>query len=49
MKALWERAEKAAVEVASWPEWKRAGIDIASQRSEPRAVLPEFGESDAER
>ena len=38
MRAFWARVEATAAEVATWPEWKRAGIDIASYRSEPRRL-----------
>ncbi|HVJ92324.1 MAG TPA: hypothetical protein VM580_21135, partial [Labilithrix sp.] len=35
-RAFWESAERSAEEVASWPDWKRAGINVSSKRSEPR-------------
>jgi len=36
MREFWRHAEETAAEVDSWPEWKRAGIDIATERKEPR-------------
>ena len=37
---FWEGIEKAAAEPASWPDWKRAGINVSDVRSEPR-IVPE--------
>lgn len=33
---FWETAERAASEVGQWPAWKRAGINVAQLRREPR-------------
>lgn len=30
---FWSVVEAAAEEVASWPDWKRAGINVAVERS----------------
>lgn len=40
-RAFWETAEKSAPEVQEWPAWKRAGINVADAREQPRetAVL----------
>jgi predicted Fe-S protein YdhL (DUF1289 family) len=38
-RAFWEGCERAAEEVATWPDWKRAGINVAATRSEPRATV----------
>jgi hypothetical protein len=35
-RAFWESAQKAAAEVRMWPDWKRAGINVAQVRAEPR-------------
>ena len=35
---FWESAERGASEVQSWPAWKRAGINVAPLREEPREV-----------
>lgn len=35
-RAFWTRAEQASVEVSGWPDWKRAGINVAQVRSEVR-------------
>lgn len=40
----WASAERAAPEVESWPAWKRAGINVADQRSEARELAPELEE-----
>lgn len=39
-RAFWEGVEKSAAEVATWPAWKRAGINVAAVRSEPRELSP---------
>lgn len=38
--AFWERAERSAAEVSEWPDWRRAGINVAQTRAEVR-VPPE--------
>lgn len=35
-KAFWDRAKRIAAEVRTWPDWKRAGINVADARPEPR-------------
>lgn len=40
-RAFWASAEANAADVETWPAWKRAGINVASTRSEPRASLSE--------
>jgi len=37
-KEFWDQAEKTSQEVEIWPDWKRAGINVADQREEPREV-----------
>ena len=37
-RAFLESAEKSAAEVKTWPAWKRAGINTADERSEPRKL-----------
>lgn len=32
---FWETAKKAAAEVQTWPDWKRAGINVTQMREEP--------------
>lgn len=32
----WRRMEETARKVESWPDWKRAGINVAQLRSQPR-------------
>ena len=39
-RAFWEGIEESAAEVATWPAWKRAGINVATVRAEPREVSP---------
>lgn len=42
-RTFWETAERAAPEVQQWPAWKRAGINVAQVREQPRevpAVIP---------
>ena len=34
-RAFWESAEKSAAEVQTWPDWKRAGINVTQMRDEP--------------
>lgn len=29
---FWSKAEEAAAEVATWPDWKRAGINVSQTR-----------------
>ena len=40
-RAFWATAEESAREVQTWPDWKRAGINVASLRSVPREVPDE--------
>lgn len=40
-KSFWESAEKQAHQVESWPVWKRAGINVALERPEPRTPSSE--------
>jgi len=35
---FWESIERSAIEVRQWPTWKRAGINVAQFRQEPREV-----------
>ena len=35
-RTFWETAERAAPEVQQWPAWKRAGINVAQTREQPR-------------
>lgn len=35
---FWASAERSAAEVAEWPAWKRAGINVGQVREEPREV-----------
>ena len=37
---FWAQAEKSAAEVATWPAWKRAGINVAHQRPAPAQATP---------
>lgn len=37
---FWRSAEEASREVATWPDWKRAGINTAQIRSEAREIKP---------
>jgi hypothetical protein len=37
-RAFWEGIERTAAEVQTWPPWKRAGINVAQFRQEPRVV-----------
>jgi hypothetical protein len=39
-RAFWEHAEQAAAEVETWPDWKRAGINVVQVLDTPRE-LPE--------
>ncbi len=39
-KNFWEAAERSAAEVEKWPAWKRAGINVAPVRKEPREEPP---------
>jgi hypothetical protein len=45
---FWETAERAAAEVQQWPDWKRAGINVAQVLEEPRQLptCPETDEGD---
>jgi hypothetical protein len=43
-RAFWEKAERTGAEVESWPDWKRAGINYAPQRREPRSTSSSAGE-----
>jgi hypothetical protein len=35
-KVFWETAQKHASELEGWPDWKRAGINVAQERRAPR-------------
>lgn len=35
-RAYWAAAKKTAEEVSTWPDWKRAGINVSNIRSKPR-------------
>lgn len=35
---FWAGVEASAAEVETWPAWKRAGINVAFLREEPREV-----------
>lgn len=35
-KAFWDSVDKATKEVATWPVWKRGGINVSDRRSELR-------------
>lgn len=37
-RAFWKSAEESAQEVATWPDWKRAGINVAQVRPTPRRL-----------
>lgn len=37
-RAFWKSAKKSAAEVASWPAWKRAGINVAQMRDTTSAT-----------
>lgn len=39
-RAFWAGVEESAREVLTWPDWKRAGINVADLRSTPREVPP---------
>lgn len=39
-RAFWQSAERNAIEVRTWPAWRRAGINEAQLRREPREVPP---------
>lgn len=39
-RAYWAEIEKTAAEVRTWPDWKRAGINVKQMLDEPR-VPPE--------
>ncbi len=43
---FWETAERSAAEVETWPAWKRAGINVAPVRDEPRAEPPSNEQQD---
>lgn len=36
---FWRKAEEAAEEINTWPDWKRAGINTVQIRSEPRVAV----------
>lgn len=38
-KAFWAAAKAAAQSVATWPDWKRAGVNVATERSEPTELI----------
>jgi ribosomal protein L18E len=35
-KAFWKDAETVASDVRTWPDWKRAGINVSSIRTETK-------------
>lgn len=35
-KEFWETAQRHASELTAWPDWKRAGINVAQERKTPR-------------
>jgi hypothetical protein len=35
---FWKKAKEAAAIVRSWPDWKRAGINVSQLRSVPRII-----------
>lgn len=37
-RSFWAGAEEASKEVITWPDWKRAGINTAQVRPEPRDI-----------
>ncbi len=37
-KAFWDNAKKSAEGVRDWPDWKKAGVNVDQERSEPRVV-----------
>lgn len=37
-RAFWKSAEETAAEVATWPCWKRAGINMSQLRDTPRPM-----------
>lgn len=41
---FWATAERASAEVATWPAWKRAGINVSDRREEPRVEADEIRE-----
>jgi hypothetical protein len=45
-KAFWKDAETVATEVRSWPDWKRAGINVSNVRTDVKAAA---GEKDSTR
>jgi len=47
-KAFWADAEKVASDVRKWPDWKRAGINVSSVRTETGASIPK-GSSDSKK
>jgi len=44
-KEFWAQCEKSSEEVSTWPTWKRAGINVAQQRSTPRTIEPDQKET----
>lgn len=34
---FWRLADETAAQVRTWPAWRRAGINVATERSEERA------------
>jgi uncharacterized small protein (TIGR04563 family) len=38
MRELWRTAEDNAAEVATWPAWKRAGLNVSQLRDKPRRI-----------
>jgi hypothetical protein len=37
-RTFWESAERGASEIEEWPAWRRAGINVAPLREQPREV-----------
>lgn len=42
-RAFWANSEANSAEVATWPAWKRAGVNVSQLRNEPREE-PVIGE-----
>lgn len=40
-RAFWKSVEKSAAEVLTWPDWKRAGINVSDLRDTPRTIEKE--------
>jgi hypothetical protein len=48
-KAFWKDAETVAIKVRSWPDWKRAGINVSSVRTEAKTSASEKDSSRGKR